>query len=259
MSLFKNVKQTQTEAAKDTVGGFKVHESGVYPAEIIRMFGVQADTGSMGVTLELNLFLDENNPEHATRYNDTIYVTNSDGENFYESKKDGKKYTNSGWLLIDALAIFATNGEAGLGELETEDFFVKKTVDGKETNVKTEQYPEMAGLNFNVGLLKIQKPASKKVDGKWVEDASADPVTSNTIDRVFNEEGFSLLEWEAEAEEPKFIEEWEKAWKGKTKIQKAKATPTTRTGGNGRQATATRGGASRAPARTPVRQSRFAK
>lgn len=261
MSLFAKVKQTKTEAAKDTVGGFVVHDSGVYPAQVIRMFGVKAESGAIGVTLELNLFLDENMPEQATRYNETIYVTNSDGENFYTSSKDKKNYTNSGWLLIDALALFATNGEAGLADdLETEQIFIKRKVNDKEVNVETELYSELTGLDFMVGLHKIQKPASKKVDGKWVEDAEADPVTENRIDRVFNEEGFTILEIEKELDEPKFIDEWEKTWKGKMKIQKAKpVAATSRTGGAGRQAAATRGNTSRAPARTSARPSRFTK
>ena len=258
MGLFSNVKSsTKTEKVTDRVGGFVIHETGVYEATLRRMYASKADSGSLGVTLELDLFTDPNS-DKTTRMTKTIYVTNSEGENFFISQKDNKQYMNSGWLMIDAIANFATDGEAGLAELETEEVFIKRTVDGQETTVTVEGYPEVADLSLNIGLMKVNKPVSKKVDGKWVD--TEEMRDENEIERIFNEEGFTFLEWEAnQLDAPEFINKWEKEWKGKTKTIKPKVAKTSRTAG-GRQPAA-RGGAARgaaaAPARATGRPSRF--
>ena len=253
MSLFSKVKKAKTEAVEDRVGtGFVVHDTAVYPAQMIRAYGITSDRGSLGVVFEMNLFKDENNPDKATRYNETLYVTDALRNNFYEAK-DGKKYMNSGWLIADALAMFATEGEVGLDELETEEIFIQKKKDGKDVNVTAELYPELNGLEFNVAILKISKPQQKQVDGVWKDTEDMREV--NEISKVFDAEGFTLLEWQNELEAPVFIEQWEKQWKGKVKTVKPKVTETKRTGGGGRASSA----AASKPARTSGRPSRFTK
>lgn len=244
MSLFTKVKSAKTEKAEDRLGGFVVHPSNVYDAEVVCMYGVKSDKGSLGVTVELDLFLDPDS-DKPVRHTETIYVTNQNGENFYESKKDNRRYMNSGWLLVDAIALFATNMEAGLGELETEEFHYKRKKDGKEISVKTESYPEVVGLALQVGLLKVVKPKQIQVDNEYVDVDTGETTESNTIDRIFNEEGFTIIEWEAEKEEPEFIDKWLKTWEGKDKIVKPKiANRSKRTAGNDRANNARRAPAS---------------
>ena len=255
MGIFNKVKSTdKVEAAKDTVGGYTVHETAVYPAKLARMYAHTADSGSIGVTLELDLFTNPDS-EETKRMTKTLYVTNSEGKNYYEDK-NGKNQMNTNWLMADAIAVFATNGEAGLGELETEEIFIKRTRDGAEVTEPVEAYPEVAGLDLNVAIMKVEGPKQKKVDGKW-KDTDEIQLT-NEIDRIFNEEGFTLLEWEAGTlDEPEFINKWEKEWKGKTKKVKPKASTTSeRTGGS---RTAARGGATRTPAARTGRPARFTK
>lgn len=255
MSIFKKVKTAKTEEVADRVGGgFIVHDTAVYPAKLIRAYGITSDRGSLGVVLEMNLFKDPNDDTKATRYNETLYVTDQNQNNFYTSTKDGKNYMNTGWLLVDALALFATDGEAGLAELDTEEIFIKRTKDGKEVNVKAEAYPEMTDLEFNVAMLKVSKPKQVQVDGKWQD--TEDMIEVNEITKVFDAEGFTILEWQAEQAEPVFIDKWEKQWAGKVKTLKAKITETKRTGGSGRSSA---GGSSRPAGRTSARPSRFTK
>ena len=249
MGLMGKVKSAKTEKTEDRVGGFKIHPTDVYDAVVKSMYASKTDNGSIGVTLELDLFLDPNS-DKTTRFTTTQYVTNSEGENFYISTKDKKKYMNSSWLLIDAIAIFATDGDAGLADLETEIITVKKRKDGKEINVDVESYPEVEGLEIKVGIVAVNEPVSKKVDGKYVDtDEMRD---TNKLERIFNEDGFTLLEWEDGLDKPEFMAKWLKEWKGKTKAIKPKTSNTEKTGGNGRGAAAQRGRSS-----PPTRGSRF--
>ena len=253
MGLFDKVKtSTKTEEVTDRVGGgFTIHESDVYDAVIKRMYAMTSDAGAIGVTLELDLFTDPES-DKTTRFTKTVYVTDSEGNNFYSGKED-KKYMNSGWLLIDAIAVFATDGEAGLGELETEEVFVKRQKDNAEITVTAEGYPEATDLEIKVGILKLNGPKQKKVDGKWVDTDELQD--SNELDRVFNVDGLTLLEWEGEKTNPEFMAKWVKQWQGKTKAVKPKTAPTAKTGGSGRNAGATRGAGK--PERTTNRPSRF--
>ena len=252
MALFDKVKSAKTEKTEDRLsGGFKIYPSAIYDAILKRMYAITSDKGSIGVTLELDLYTDPDS-DKTERMTKTIYVTNSNGENFYE--KDGKNYLSNNWLMADAIAVFATNGEAGLSELETEDVFIKRTVDGKEMSITAEGYPEVAGLELKVAVLQVSKPKQKQVDGNWAD--TDEIVETNEIDRIFDADGFTLIEWEAEKEAPEFINKWEKTWQGKVKTIKPKVKQTTRTGGAGRSAAAartTRGGTGNATGR----QSRF--
>lgn len=255
MSLFSKVKKAKTETVEDRVGGgFIVHESGVYPARLIRAYGITADSGSLGVVLEMNLFNDPNDETKSVRYNETLYVTDKEGNNFYTSKKDNKNYMNTGWLIVDALALFATDGEAGLENLDTEEIFIKRKKDNKEINVAAEAYPELKDLDFNIAILKVIKPKQQQVDQKWVD--TEELIEVNEISKVFDAEGFTLLEWQEEIAEPVFINKWEKQWTGKARTIKPKIVETKRTGGSGRAASA---GSSRPAARTSARPSRFTK
>lgn len=250
MSLLAKVKQSKkVEKVEDRVGGFTVHPTNVYDANIVRMYSYKTNGGSIAVVMEADIYP---NPDEdkTSRYNQTFYVTNAQGENFYTSK-DGKQHMNSSWLLMDAIALFATEGEAGLGELETEEITIKLSRDGKDVHEEVESYPEVEGLEIKLGIQHINKPKSKKVDGIYV-DIAGETVDTNEVNRVFDKDGFTILEWQAELKEPEFIDKWLKTWEGKTRTVKPKATEKTeRTGGTGRTASA------RTPARSSGRGSRF--
>ena len=73
--------------------------------------------------------------------------------------------------------------------------------------------PELIGGKFKGGIL--HRKANKQVQdnsGKWVP--TADITESNVLSKVFNEEGFTVLEAEAEAEKTDLMDAWLDKYKG---------------------------------------------
>ena len=250
MGLLSKVKSTKTEKVEDRVGGFQVHPTDVYDALLERVYAYKTDGGTLAVVVEAEIYPNPDSDE-TKRYSQTFYVTNGDGENFYTDGQ-GKKRLNSSWVIIDSLAVLATKGEAGLAELDTEDITIKLKRDGKEVNEDVESFFELEGLECKLAIQHVNKPKTQKVDGKWVE-LEGEFSDSNEVNHVFNDEGFTALEYEAELAKPEFMEKWLKQWKGKTRTVKPKAKEaTTRTGGTGRS-----GAGARTPSRSSGRASRF--
>ncbi len=238
-NILSKVKSSRkVEKVEDRLGGFQIRPTAIYDAIVNKMYTFKSSGGALAVVLEAGLFLDPNTDEE-TRFTQTFYVTNGEGENFYTDSK-GKERMNNSWVLVDALAMFATEGEAGLGELETEEFTIKrKDESGKEVQEIVDSFPEVEGLEIKLALMHVNKPKSQKVDGKWKEIPD-EFVEENTVDRIFDQDGFTILEWQAELAEPEFIHKWEKQWKGKVKQIKHKpVTATSRTGGTGRTGAST--------------------
>ena len=124
MSLFGTGPTGKVEAEKDF--SKRTVDTGIYGATIKMIFAGQAKSGARFVTLQLKL-------ANGKDYSETIYLSNKEGKNTYE--KDGKEYFLPGYLLVNNMALMATN--KGLFELAADvetrtvklyDFDVNKEV-----------------------------------------------------------------------------------------------------------------------------------
>lgn len=217
MGFIKAKKPKNMAKPEDSVGGFAPLASDVYSGTVTAAYAVESkseDSEALAVKLEVTL-------DTGRKVTNQVWVTGADG-NVY-SEYEGKKRYKAGYLLIDSLALIATEGEAGILDLETEEIIVKVKRDGNEVNEKVQSFFDLIGAKVQVGIISTTKYKQNFVDGEWIE--TEETITLPEISQIFSEDGFTLNELEAEAEEPEFINEWLKTWKGKTREPKAKEAP----------------------------------
>lgn len=195
-------------------GGGKI-PSGVVPAKITAMYGITSDKGALSVQVEAVV----TDGEHKDRkiYN-RLYCVNASGETFYE--REGKKRHYAGFLIADAIALCATEGELGLTDLEEEERTVKVREDGKEVQKRVPMFVDCIGAEINVGLVLANKYKQVNQDGTYID--SDEVIQINEWDHIFDAEGFTVKELLEEVEEPVFIEQWIERWEGKEKALPAK-------------------------------------
>lgn len=211
MSFFKGVKKAKgiTKPTADTVGGYTPIPSDVHRVKVTAAYGVlSSKSDAQAVRVELE-FADLNKRKSTQ----SIWITNAEGEVF--SEYEGKKRYKAGYLQMDALALLATEGEVGILDLETEPKIIKVKRDGVEVNEEVESFPDLVGFEFQIGIVDTIKWKQNNVDGTYVDtDETQHEAAWHTL---FDIDGFTLIELENEADEPEFIHEWSKAWKGKTR------------------------------------------
>ena len=206
MSFFKGVKKAKgLEKPQDSLGtgGAK---SDVYPVVITAAYGIDSTkSDAQAVKLEAKI------KDSERKLFGTFWITNGDGAIY--SERDGKKKFISGYLLVDSIALIATEGEAGILDLETEEKTIKVKRDGKEVNETVDSFPDLIGAEIQIGVIATKKFKQNNVDGKYVDTDETQVI--GEWHTIFDEEGFTINELEAEADEPKFKEEWLKVWKDK--------------------------------------------
>lgn len=208
--FFKGVTKAKgIEKPKDSLGNFENTKSDVYTVEITASYGLESSkSDAQGIKIEAKIPALNNR-----KLFQSWWITNKDGNTYDE--RDGKKKFLTGFLKADNLALLATEGEAGILDLDTEEKTIKVKRDGKEVNEVVDSFPDLIGFELQVGIIDTVKFKQNNVDGQYIEvDEKIHNAEWHTL---FDIEGFTLNELEAEAEEPEFIEEWLKVWKGKVR------------------------------------------
>lgn len=213
----KNLKRDDKniEQPKDTLGGGGLLESGVYDGTVKLAFLKESEAGAMAVELHIDT-------EDGYTHRETIYVTNRNGDNFYE--KNGKKQYLPGFITVDELS--AVTCEVHLGDLETEEKTVKlyNFEAQEEKPTKVPMLVDMLGKKAKFAILQeTDFKTQKGDDGKY---HPIDETRSyNVINKVFNEDGFTVLELMNEQEEPQFIELWKQKNNGVVRDRTKGKTP----------------------------------
>lgn len=206
MSFFKGVKKAKgLEKPKDSLGTGGI-KSDVYPVVITAAYGIDSSkSDAQAVKLEAKI------KDSERKLFGTFWITNAEGAIY--SERDGKKKFVSGYLLVDSIALIATEGDAGILDLETEEKTIKVKRDGKEVNETVDSFPDLIGAEIQIGVIATKKFKQNNVDGQYVDTDEVQVI--GEWHTIFDEEGFTLNELESEADEPKFKEEWLKVWKDK--------------------------------------------
>lgn len=227
MSVFGNLTTDGLEETNDRLGGFNVRDTDAYEATIKVAYAGQSAGGARNVTLVVTL------PDG--EYNETIYVTNKKGENWFLNQQDkSKKVPLPGFTTIDDICLVTTG--KSLAEQDTKEKVVK-VYDYDEKKELPKSVPvltELTGKVVILGLLRSIVDKNVKNDSTGEYEPSGETREENTIEKVFHHPSKVTVVEAREAQkagkdaEPVFYDKWVKKNKGVTR-NKAKGA----SGGNG--------------------------
>lgn len=244
MSLLANLNTDSTIAdEKDSIGGSRVRESGLYPLNIALAYITKSEGGAIA----LNLSLKDDDGEVRQQ----LWMTSGTakgGNNYYIDKKGDKQYL-PGFNMANSLALLTLGKE--ISALDTEDKVINLYNFETKGDVPTKvaMVVDLLGKDILVGLIKQTVDINKKDDATGEYKASGEVRDENEIDKLFRaEDRMTSSEIRAQATEAVFADTWEAKWKGQTK-NKAK----------GAAAGGTAGAPKTAGASTKPQQSLFAK
>jgi dipeptidyl aminopeptidase/acylaminoacyl peptidase len=209
MSLLKksaaigsDVKNTKEQ---DRLGGTSVKETDVYAATIDSMYMTQAKSGAVGVVLNLNF-------KDGSKFSETMYITNKNGENTYKNKSTGELELLPGLLMLDSLSQMLigkplADNDSEERKLDIYDYESKAT---RPTAV--ECLVDFFKKEVQVALVKVRANKQVKGDGGYVD--SPDERFFNRIEKFFNADGQTNTEQQAKVP-ANFINQWLEKNKGK--------------------------------------------
>lgn len=204
---FLQKKAGITETVQDRIGGgsFTLN-SGAYPAKISKAYLQQSGSSSaVAIVFEFKL------PEDKT-LNETIWVTNGKGENFYTDAKTGKPSYLPGFELASNIAFVATGKE--LSALTPEDKVIEiyNSELKKKAPTSVKMLMDLVDQDIILGVQKVIefKQAKNQLTGKY-ED-TAETRETNEIVNVFNVAGFTALEVKSSATELDFINKFREVY-----------------------------------------------
>lgn len=214
MGLFKGMNANNVEKHEERVGGgFTPFASDVYDATVKLAWAGSAKSGAMFVDFTFDV--------GGRDYNERIYYTNKNGDNFYT--KDGKKFGLPGFHQIDALCLITT-GEA-LENQDTEEKIIKVYNFEKkaEENISVPVITEMLGKPVSLAIIQSIESINEKNDaGEYVPTDKTRP--TNSIDMLFDTESkLTVSEARRGEEEPELYNKWLEKNRGEIR-DKTKAT-----------------------------------
>lgn len=177
--MFSNLKTEGVEKQADRLGGFAPLASGIYDGVIKTAYAGASAAGAQSVTLVIGIGTSE--------YRETVYVTNTKGENFYADKQDPKKkILNQGYSTIDDICMFTT--EEPLSEQETETKVVKawNSAERKEMNTEVPMLVGLIGKPIKLAILQTKEWKQVKQGDQYVD--STEIRLTNSIDKTFHPE-----------------------------------------------------------------------
>lgn len=216
MGVFSNLTTEGHEETNDRLGGFAIRETDAYLATIKMAYAGQSQGGAKSVSLVLTL------PDG--EYNETVYITNKQGENFFYNPNDKtKKVSLPGFTTINDICIVTTGKE--LHEQDSEEKVVK-VYDYDEKKEMPKTVPvlvELLGKTFYVGLLKQIEDKNKKNESTGEYEPTGETRETNTIEKVFHDPSMITVPEGRKAEKDgtdpvaTFYEAWIKKNKGVTR------------------------------------------
>lgn len=193
---------------KDSLGGFQVLESGLYPIKIAMAFITKSKGGAMGMTVrgktDLGQMLDQQ-----------LWVTSGDkkgNKNYYINKKTQDKHFLPGFNVGNAICLLAV--AKNLSDLDTEPGIAE--IYGEKT--KVEMIPALVGQDITLGVIKqlVDKTELDSESGDYLP--TGESRAENEIDKVFRtKDNLTTVEIRGGIKEAKFQEQWLDKWAGEVK------------------------------------------
>lgn len=209
MSAFGNLTTDGLERQEDSLGsGRQVFPSDIYDMKIKYAYSGKSSGGAMSVTVVGEL-TSANNAE----YQETFYITNKQGQNFFE--QNGKKLPLPGFTIINDLCLFGTSKP--LAQQSTEDKIIEKydpEVKGM-TQVSVPVITALTNQTVSVAIRQIKDYKRKKFDSGY--KTVNETVEFNGIEKVFNKDNHRTSNEVIEHKDATFYNSWLKKRKNDIK------------------------------------------
>ena len=179
MSIFATLTTDSSIAnEKDSVGGSRVLESGLYKAVVTLAYGSKSDGGAMGLVFRAKT-------DEGQEINQTFWMTSGTAKgckNYYE--KDGQKNYLPGFVQANALALLTVGKEISELDAETKVVNVWNKDAKAEVPTKVEMLTDMLGKEILIGLIKQTVDKTKK-DDAGVYQPTGETREENEVDKLF--------------------------------------------------------------------------
>lgn len=199
------------EKTEDRIGGGRhVFETNLYEDVQIKLaYTGKSDSGARYVSLVAVI--------DGQDYEETIYITNAKGENFYV--KDGKKNQMPGFVTVNELCLTVTGEELEDQETEERQIEVWSYEDKKKVRQARDVLTGLTGAQASLCIRKATQPKSKKGDDGKYHDTDEDVTINEIVKSIHPELRATVGEIRRAAKddkpvEAKFADEWVEKWKG---------------------------------------------
>lgn len=236
---FGNLGTDGLEQARDVLGGGGAIDSDSYTG-IIKLAYAGASSGGarfLAVHIDLN----------GREYRETLYVTNKQGQNYYE--KGGKKIPLPGFTIANDMALLATGYPLSEQTIEEKIASLYNFDEKKEIPTKVQAVTSLIGKPITVGVLKSIVDKTKKNEQTGSYDPTGETREENNIDKVFHAETKKTVsEFSGNIETAEFHDKWVEKNKGQVRNKATGATG--KSGLPGQSGGAPAAGGSKAPGKS---------
>ena len=196
---------------KDVLGGsFGAFESGLYDGTIKAAYAGKSDGGAQFIAVVVETLVNGQKRE----YRETLYVTNRQGQNFYE--KDGQKSPLPGFTTANDLALLSTGHSLDKQNFEERVINVYNFDQRKEVPTKVLMAVDMVGKPITLGILKQTVNKNVKVGNEY--KPTNEKRDENVIDKVFHtESGKTVSEFTRKIDTAEFKGQWSEKNTGQTR------------------------------------------
>lgn len=214
-NFFGNLSTDGLEETRDSLGGGGAIDSDSYTGKIKLAYAGQSTGGArfVAVTIDIN----------GREYRETLYVTNKQGQHYYE--KGGKKIPLPGFTHANDLALLSTGHPLSDQTIEEKVFNLYNFEERKELPTKVQAITSMMGKDITVGILKSIEDKTKKNEQTGQYEPTGETREVNNIDKVFHAETKKTVsEFTTKVENAEFHDKWVEKNRGQVRNKATGAT-----------------------------------
>ena len=221
MDVLKTDKEIKE--ATDSIGGFSILESGIYPMKVKLAF----ITLSAGKAMALNIHFEGLKKELLRAQ---FYMTSGEAKgckNFYINKKTQEKHYLPGFNQANALCLLTVGKEVAAMDTATKSIMLYDPMQQQEVPTDVDFIEDLVGKDVYAGVINqlVDKRAKNKDTGQY--EPTGETRKENEVDKFFRaKDKLTVVEIKAKATEPIFFNKWKENWEGKTKDKTTKASTT---------------------------------
>lgn len=197
---------------KDSVGGSRILESGLYGFKVVFAYVTKSAGGAIGLVLNLK-------NEQGQEIRSTQWMSSGTAKgckNFYE--KDGEKHYLPGFVMANSLCLLTVGKEISQLETEQKVIPVYNAEAKSEVPTKVDMLTDLLGQEILVGVIKQTVDKTKKNEATGTYEPTGETREENEIDKFFRaRDRMTTAEIRAKAETAAFADTWSAKWTGKAR------------------------------------------
>lgn len=223
MNFLSNLSYSQdVKQAEDRVGAsYSVPESGVYPATIKHAYLSTSKNGANAINFEFDL-------GNGQTHREAMYVTNRNGQNFYE--KNGEKHYLPAFIHADAISLFTTGSPLSEQTSSPKIINLYNNEHKKEIPTEVPMLTAFLGKEVKLGIVKelSYKQEYNQTTGQY--ENTTDTRETASVNYVFSpKDERTVNEVKAQKPDAEFITKWKEKWEGVVKDSTKNAKTTAQT------------------------------